>query len=98
VPRFWVVGTRFGTHGPRRLLHVEGVADDQVGDGSGGGLVHAGDDVAVDLEREGRGGVSEALADDLGWDTGFQGGAGVGMPDVVQPDAGEAGCTTVPVE
>src|SRR4051794_4957071 len=99
MPGFWVVGTRFGTVGcPQRLLRLEGVADDQVSDRGGGCLVHAGDDVAVDLKGERRGGMPEPLADDLGGDTGFEGGAGVGVPDVVKPDLGEAGCSTVPIE
>lgn len=99
VPQFWLVGTRFGTLScSQRFLRIEGVADDQVGDGGGGRLVHARDDVAVDLERERSGRVPEAFADDLGRHSGLKGGAGVGVPDVVKPDLGQAGRSTVSIE
>ncbi len=36
-------------------------------------------------------GVAEAFADHLGGDPGGQGGAGVGVAEIVEPDAGQTG-------
>ena len=60
-----------------------GASEDVVGDLSCCGFVHAFDDVAVGLEGEGDGGVAEPFADDLGVDSGLEGGCGIGVPDVV---------------
>jgi hypothetical protein len=47
-------------------VEVESRAKDEVGDGRGRQLVHAWDDVRVCLKSEGRGRVTEPLADHLG--------------------------------
>src|SRR5829696_932338 len=54
-----------------------GTVEDQAGHSIGGRRVHAGDDVAVDVQGDGDGGVAEPLADHLGRDAGGQGRGGI---------------------
>src|SRR5215218_734541 len=63
-----------------------GTVQDQAGHRVGGRRVHAGDDVAVDVQGDGDGGVAQALADHLGRDARGQRGGGVAVTHVVQPD------------
>src|SRR5881227_2654084 len=71
-----------------------GVAGDEVFEELGGVGLHAGEDVLVGLDGEGRAGVAESFAYDLDGDAGGDEQAGVGMANVVQaddPDPGPAG-------
>ena len=67
-------------------LHSSSV--DRVRDGSGGGLVHRGEDVAVGVEGDGDGGVAEALGNHLGGLAGEQCCGGRGVAEVVEADRG----------
>ena len=55
-----------------------------------GFLLHAGQDVLVGRHREPGCRVSEAFAHDLDRDAGFEEQGGVGVAEVVEPDAGSA--------
>jgi hypothetical protein len=60
----------------------------------GGGGLHAGQDVLVGLDGEGRAGVTEPFADDLDRYAGGDEQGAVGVAQVVQaddPDAGSSG-------
>src|SRR4029453_2823925 len=63
-----------------------GTIQNQAGHGVRGPSVHAGDDVAGDVKGDGDGGVAEALADHLGRNPGGQGGGGVTVADIMEPD------------
>src|SRR5215216_2882920 len=60
--------------------------EDQAGHGVGGRRVHAGNDVAVDVQGDGDIGVAQALANHLGRDPGGQRRGGVAVADIVEPD------------
>lgn len=63
------------------------VAEDNVRDLHGSGLVAAGRGVRVDRQGIGHVGVADAVADDFGVDAGIEGEGGVGVPDVVETDS-----------
>jgi hypothetical protein len=69
-----------------RAVRLGGTIQDQTGHGIGGRGVHAGNDMAVDVQGDGDGGVAEALADHLGGDAGGQGRGRITVADIVQPD------------
>ena len=48
-----------------RALRFCEIVEDQAGHGVGGLGIHAGDDMAVDVQGDGNGGVAKALADHL---------------------------------
>src|SRR5215218_10287355 len=75
-----------------------GTVEDQAGHGIGRLGVHAGDDVAVDVQGDSDIGVAKALADYLGRDARGQRRGGVAMADVVQPDRRQAGGPGQPPE
>ena len=74
------------------------VEPDKAGNGSGRVLLHGRHDVAVAVEREGHRRVPEALLDDLGVDARGERECRVAVPQVVQPDPGEARMLDEPVE
>jgi hypothetical protein len=67
------------------------VAQDQPCHRAGGLGIQARQDVAVGVHGDGDAGVPEPLRDDLGRDAGGQGGRGVAVAHVVQPDPRETG-------
>jgi hypothetical protein len=67
------------------------VAQDEPGNRAGGLGVQAGEHLAVGVHGDGDGGVPEALGEDLGRDAGGEGGRGVAVANIVQPDPREAG-------
>lgn len=69
------------------LRHLLARPADEVGDRLGGFGFHRGDRVAVDVHREGDGGVTKSFAHDLGMDAGAEGQGRVRVPQVMQPDA-----------
>jgi hypothetical protein len=70
-----MVGCQRLVNGTRRLSVA--VAQDEPGDRAGGLGVQTGQHMAVGVHGDGDGRVPEALGDDLGWDAGGQGGAGL---------------------
>ena len=52
--------------------------------------LHAGQDVAVEVERNADFAVAQALAGDFGVNAGCQHVGGMAMPEIVQPDALQA--------
>ena len=71
---------------------------DQRGEELGGVALHPGEDVLVHGHRERWTGVTEAFADDLERDAGLQQQGGMGVAQVVKPDARQAGTRAQPVE
>jgi hypothetical protein len=62
----------------RRLF--ERITEDECGEGLGGIAVAASGPVRVRAEREAEAGVTDAVADELGVQTGIQGRGGVRVP------------------
>jgi hypothetical protein len=75
-----------------------GTVENQTRHGVSGRRVHARDDVAVDVQGDGDSGVTEALADHLGRNTGSQRRGRVAVADIVQPDRGQPGRAGQPPE
>lgn len=87
-PSIGAGSSRLGVRRARGLSirAVVGRSRHEPGEDRGGLGLHAGQDPAVDVEREARGGVAEALADDLDRHAGFQQQGRMGVADVVQAD------------
>ena len=66
------------------------VAEDQTGDGVRGQLVHPGDDVRVDVERDGDRGVAKPLADHLHGHAGLERRGGVAVAQAMKGDPRQA--------
>ena len=64
---------------------------EEFGEGEGGFVLHAGDDVLVGGHGESGGGVAESFGDDVDGDAGFEEQGGVGVAEVVEPDSWQPG-------
>jgi hypothetical protein len=84
------LGCQWVVNGAVHRPVVAVIAEDQTGDRVRRQLVHPGDDVGVDVERDGDRGVAKPLADDLHGHAGLERRGGVAVAQAMKGDPRQA--------